>query len=142
MTETPIAFSFLKLNNLAKGIFKPHAPDDCDKEWLEKKADKKQKQAWLEYNRELKKAGVSAPKVKYPVKFGKGDNQYFGLMAIEDIGKNEVMIKVPSSLIINTKKAFYCEELRDIYYHNPEIFGKHVPDGEDNVFHTFILWEI
>lgn len=41
MTETPIAFSFLKLNNLAKGIFKPHSPEDCDKEWLEKKADKK-----------------------------------------------------------------------------------------------------
>lgn len=41
MTETPIAFSFLKLNNLAKGILKPHSPEDCDKEWLEKKADKK-----------------------------------------------------------------------------------------------------
>ena len=43
MTETPIAFSFLKLNNLAKGLFKAHAPDDCDKDWLEKRADKKSK---------------------------------------------------------------------------------------------------
>ena len=74
MTETPIAFSFLKLNNLAKGILKPHNPDECDPNWIEKTADKRSKQAWLEYNRELKKKGVSAPKVKYPVKFGKGDN--------------------------------------------------------------------
>jgi hypothetical protein len=80
--------------------------------------------------------------VKYPVLFGKGDNQYQGLMATEDIGRNEVMIKVPSALIINTKKAFYCPELRDLYYHNPDVFGKHTPDGEDNVFHTFVLWEM
>ena len=80
--------------------------------------------------------------MKYPVKFGKGDNQYNGLLALEDIDKHEVIIKVPSSLIINTKKAFYCPELRDIYYDNPLVFGKHMPDGEDNVFHTFILLEI
>lgn len=63
-------------------------------------------------------------------------------MAMEDIGKNEVIIKVPSDLIINTKKAFYCPELRDLFYDNPLVFGKHTPDGEDNVFHTFVLWEI
>ena len=58
-------------------------------------------------------------------------NQYQGLMAVEDIAKNEVMIKVPSSVIINTKKAFYCPELRDLFYNNPDVFGKHTQDGED-----------
>lgn len=40
-TETPIAFSFLRLNNLAKGLFKAHAADDVDQDWLEKRADQK-----------------------------------------------------------------------------------------------------
>ena len=141
-TETPINFSFLRLNNLAKGLFKPHSADDADRDWLEKRADPKRRKDWQEYNKAMKSAGVSAPKVKYPVMFGKGDNQYQGLMAVDDIGKNEVMIKVPSDLIINTKKAFYCPELRDLYYNHPEVFGKHTPDGEDNVFHTFVMWEM
>jgi hypothetical protein len=29
-----------------------------------------------------------------------------------------------------------------IYYDNPEIFGRHVHEGEDMVLHTFILHEI
>ena len=31
------------------------------------------------------------------------------MVALEDIGKNETIIKVPSREIINTKKAFYEE---------------------------------
>lgn len=74
MTETPINFSFLRLNNLAKGLFKPHAPDDIDSDWLEKRASQKQRKDWTEYNKSLRAAGVVAPKVKYPVMFGSGDN--------------------------------------------------------------------
>ena len=64
MTETPIAFSFLRLNNMAKGLFKPHAPDEADVDWLEKRADKKTKKDWKEYNKVLKQNGVWAAKVK------------------------------------------------------------------------------
>lgn len=51
--------------------------------------------------------------------FGKGDNGYLGVMATEDIGKNETIVRVPSHLIINTKTCYQCEELKDIFYDNP-----------------------
>ena len=40
------------------------------------------------------------------------------MVALEDIGKNETIIKVPSREIINTKKAFYSE-LEEMFYENP-----------------------
>lgn len=64
--------------------------------------------------------------MKYPVMFGKGDNGYLGVMATEDIGKDEIIIKVPSHLIINTKVCYQCDELKEVFFDNPEIFGKHV----------------
>ena len=57
--------------------------------------------------------------------FGKGDNQYPGMVATQDIGKGEVIIKVPSKHIISTRAAFYSE-LNEIFYENPEVFGKHI----------------
>jgi hypothetical protein len=41
--------------------------------------------------------GIWAPKVKYPVLFGQGDNAFPGMMATEDIGPDEKFIKVPAS---------------------------------------------
>jgi hypothetical protein len=38
--------------------------------------------------------------------FGAGDSAYPGMMATEDIGPNESIIKVPSKLLISTAKAF------------------------------------
>jgi hypothetical protein len=73
--------------------------------------------------------------------FGKGDNKYPGLYAMEDIGKNEVMIKVSSKYIINTRKAFYSE-LSEIYFDHPELFGKGNIDGEDMILYAFMLREI
>ena len=73
--------------------------------------------------------------------FGKGDNQYPGMVATEDIGKGEVIVKVPSKHIISTRTAFYSD-LKDIFYHHPELFGKHVSDGEDMMLHAFILHEV
>ena len=74
--------------------------------------------------------------------FGKGDNQYPGMVATEDIGKGEVIIKVPSKHIISTRAAFYSEDLKHIFFENPEVFGKHVVDGEDMMVHAFMLHEI
>lgn len=74
--------------------------------------------------------------------FGTGDSKYPGMLALEDIGRNEPIVKVPSRLIINTKVAFECPELRDIFFNNPEIFGKHVALGDDNVLDSYILYHI
>ena len=65
-----------------------------------------------------------------------------GMLATEDIGKNEIICRVPSKYIINTRAAFYSEDLKQVYYENPELFGKHVQDGEDMIINAFILHEI
>ena len=142
MTDTSFKFSFLLMNNLTKGIHRAYKEDEVDAEWLEKRASAKEKKEWTEYLNYYKKVGVTFPKVKYPVMFGKGDNSFLGTLAMEDIGQETTVVSVPSSEIINSKKAFYCEELRQVFYDNPQVFGKHTKEGEDNVFHTFILWEI
>ena len=36
MTERTLNFSFLKLFNTIKGVFKPFKEDEVDPEWLEK----------------------------------------------------------------------------------------------------------
>jgi hypothetical protein len=64
------------------------------------------------------------------------------MLAIEDIGKDEAIVKVPSRLIINTKVAYECPELQTIFYENPDIFGKHLSLGDDNVFDTYILYHL
>jgi hypothetical protein len=89
---------------------------------------------WYEDN------GVVHDKIKYPVMFGKGDNQYPGMAALQDIGKNEVILKVPGRHIISTRAAFYSD-INNIVYENPELFGKTVADGEDMMLHAFILHE-
>jgi len=38
--------------------------------------------------------------------FGTGDSKYPGMLAIENIGKDEPIVKVPSRLIISHKAAF------------------------------------
>jgi len=48
--------------------------------------------------------------------FGTGDSAYPGMMALEDIGPNEPIVKVPSRLIISTARAFECAELREVFY--------------------------
>src|SRR6185436_15415259 len=63
------------------------------------------------------------------------------MMATEDISKDEIMIKVPAKLIISTKTAFYSD-INHIIKENPEMFGKHVGDGEDNLLNAFILYEL
>jgi hypothetical protein len=63
------------------------------------------------------------------------------MVATQDIGKNEVIIKVPSKHIISTRTAFYSD-INHIFYENPELFGKHISDGEDMMLHAFILYEV
>ena len=51
--------------------------------------------------------------------FGKGDSAYPGMLALQDIGPNEPIVKVPSHLIISTKAAYECKEIQHIFYENP-----------------------
>jgi len=110
-------------------------------DWLEKNALPKEKKNWTEYLEHYKKTGVTHPNVKYPVMFGRGDNQYPGMVATRDIFKGDIICKVPSRQIINTRSAFFSD-INHIFYDHPEVFGKHVSDGEDMMLHAFILREI
>ena len=65
-----------------------------------------------------------------------------GMVATEDIGVEETFITVPSSVIMNTKTAYECPELNQIFYDHPDVFGKHVSLGDDNVLDAFILYHI
>lgn len=64
------------------------------------------------------------------------------MLALEDIGANESIVKVPSRLIISTKVAYECKDIQFIFYENPEVFGKHIAFGDDNVLHAYILYQL
>ena len=140
--DVKIDFSFLKFFNILKGVHKAQAEDDIDPDWFEKRADKKTKEKYQKFNKWKVAAGITHPKVKYPVMFGKGDNMYPGMMATEDIPPGEVMIKVPSNVIISTKAAYECEPLKELFYDNPDVFGNHVNYSDDNLLNTFILYQL
>ena len=104
-------FSFLKLFNTIKGVGRTAKEGEADVNYLEKRASKKEREKFEKFFKWCDSEGIIHPKIKYPVMFGSGDNQYPGCMAIEDIGKNEPFIKVPSRLIISTQAAMLCEPL-------------------------------
>jgi hypothetical protein len=67
----------------------------------------------------MQKEGIWNPKVKYPVMFGSGDSQYFGMMATQDIGANQKIIKVTGRLAISTAKALRGPAIQDFYFELP-----------------------
>lgn len=134
-------FSFNRLFNTIKGISRPVMKDKVNENWL-KTADKATRERFAKFNTFCKNNGIEHPKIKYPVMFGHGKNGYLGCMATEDIGKDEVIVKVPSNLIITTKNCYQCDELQPVYFEHPELFGKHVQYGDDNVMAAFILYQI
>jgi hypothetical protein len=135
-------FSFTRLMNQVKGVGRPFKAGEMQPDWLEKAANDKERKDWTDYLTVLDKAGVEHPKVKYPVRFGVGESTYPGLLATADIDAGEHIIKVPSSQLINTKKAFYAPDLQPIYRAHPDVYGKHNNDSEENLLYTFILHEI
>ena len=48
---------------------------------------------------------------------------------------------MPAKLVLTSKIAFYSD-INHIFYDNPEIFGKHLIDGLDNVLNSYILYEL
>ena len=138
--DREIKFSFLRLFNTMKGIHKP--AEDAEVDYLEKRANPAFRKKFERFFKWCDENGIKHPKLKYPVMFGKGDAKYPGMIATENIGKDEVMIKVPSKMVFSTKVCFQSEEMRHLYFENPDLFGKHVGDGEDNVLNTFIMFEL
>ena len=87
-------------------------PGEADQNWLK---DPKVKATKAKFDKFLKWCDnnqIVRPKIQYPVLFGTGDNKYPGCMALEDIGKNEPFVTVPSRIIISTQRAMLCEPLQ------------------------------
>lgn len=100
MVDTEVNFSFLKQFNSIKNVFTPvpySLPDPKDKFYTEKYS---KFQKWCDDN------GIEHPKLKYPALFGTGESKYPGMVALDDIGKDEIMIKVPSHMVLSTKIAY------------------------------------
>ena len=110
--EIKTHFSFLKLFNTIKGITKPCKPGEYDANWLNDPKVKKTKERFDIFLAWCDAEGIQRPKIQYPVLFGSGDNRFPGCMATENIGKDEVFIKVPSRIIISTQRATLCEPLK------------------------------
>jgi hypothetical protein len=140
MTETKFDFSFLKFFNILKGVHKVEKEDNIEPDWIDTRAPEAVRDKFRDCDEWCKTVGIERPKVKYPVLFGKGDNQYPGMMATDDIAPGEIIIKVPSEQIISTKVAYECEELKPIYFDHPELFGKHVDVADDNMLNTYVLY--
>lgn len=82
--ERQVQFSFLKLFNTIKGVYKP--AKEFEDDYLEQRADKITKTKYNEFFKWCDEVGITHPKVKYPVLFGKGKSKYPGMLATDDIG--------------------------------------------------------
>ena len=94
-------FSFLRHFNEIKGVGKAVKAGEFDTEWLEDPKMQKCKEKYDQFFAWCDANGIKHPKIKYPVLFGKGDNRFPGCMALEDIGREEPLISVPSHLVIS-----------------------------------------
>ena len=140
--EITTRFSFLKLYHSIKGIGRPCKPDEVDENWLDQKAPKKLKEKMTALNKWCDKVGIQKSKVKYPVMFGQGDSAFPGILATEDIGPCEPFVRVPSEVLISTAVAYRCQELKHVYYENPEVFGYHTSMGDDNLLDAYLLYQL
>ena len=109
--DVEVKFSFLKFFNHIKSVGKALQPDQYDQNWIRKGADKGTQAKFKQFYEWCDHEGIWHPKVKYPVMFGAGNSRYPGMLAVQDIGPDEPIVKVPSRLIINTKIAYECPEL-------------------------------
>jgi len=66
---------------------------------------------------------------------------YSGLMATQKIITDEIMLHVPQSLLLNTKKAYFSE-LKTLYRENPVFFSAYyTASWEDHMLLVFLLKE-
>ena len=122
-----------------KGIHKP--AEDYDPSFINKKSEADKKKKLDRFFNWCKDNGAQFNKLKYPVKFGKGNFSYTGMIATEEIGPNEAFIKIPSKIVMSTRVCLESP-IKHIIFENPDVFGKHTPDGEDNLLIAYILYEM
>eukprot|EP00826_Nyctotherus_ovalis_P034336 TRINITY_DN2841_c0_g1_i6.p1 TRINITY_DN2841_c0_g1~~TRINITY_DN2841_c0_g1_i6.p1 ORF type:complete len:256 (+),score=52.17 TRINITY_DN2841_c0_g1_i6:68-835(+) len=98
---------------------------------------------WKDFKKWLDVHGASYKKVACPATFTLfPEIVYTGMIAIEDIGYNERIVTIPSSIVINIKIAFYSE-LNPIFKASPKLFSDRLNPRywEENIMITFILYE-
>jgi len=98
---------------------------------------------WNIFNKWIDQNGVYHEKIAYPAIFSARKGiEYMGMIALENINENEIIVKVPSKIIISTKVAYYSD-LNAIFKKSPSIFApKENPRyWEDFILISFILYE-
>ncbi len=72
----------------------------------------------------LDKSGTVCSKLKYPVFFAeRPEIVYPGVMATEDIGRNETILRVPASIIISVRRALRSELGPAVFEKYPQVFS-------------------
>jgi len=128
-------FSFCDFFNYQKGISRP---TNYSLEIPEALVIK-----WNNFRKWLDLHGASYKKILCPAIFTAHPNiTYTGMVASEDIDYDEVIVSIPSSIIINTEVA-YCSELNHIFKENPKLFSKKENSRywEDYIMMSYILYE-
>jgi hypothetical protein len=64
------------------------------------------------------------------------------MLANEDIGANEVFLKVPSKCLINSKTCYTCPDLKPVFDDDPVLFGMNTTYGMDNVMYAYMLYQM
>ena len=82
--------------------------------------------------------GLVCPKMRYPVRFEPG---YIGAQAIERIGPNEDIVRMPGSLVLGSQVA-RASAIGPVFESHPEVFSNPSLESEDLVLISFIISEL
>ena len=93
------------------------------------------------YMNYLFEQGVSINKMAFARFRLKNNLPYHGLIATQKVFSDEIILRVPCNLILNTRKAFFSE-LRQVFYDNPSFFSVYqTSQSEDHMLLVYILSE-
>jgi len=85
--------------------------------------------------------GVAINKMAFARFHLKNNLPYHGLIATQKVITDEIILRVPCNLILNTRKAFFSN-LRQVFYDNPQFFSVYrTSQYEDHMLLVYILAE-
>lgn len=96
-----------------------------------------QKLEWLPF---YESQGLIMNKIGFARFSLKNGLPYDGIIATENLLPNELIIKIPRNLLLNSRHA-YLSEIKEIYKENPENFWNYDEIDQDLVLIVFILYE-